>query len=132
MHCVISCISTCTACGRSEEARQALPGLKNDQEVYFVSYPIGFDGAVTAAMQELLRAVEGRLSGGGIHAQVQADGTASAASAVICKPGVDCSTTKNPHDPNVVIAAVIGLVVGLIIGYFVGKSSTKAARSTAQ
>jgi membrane protein DedA with SNARE-associated domain len=51
---------------------------------------------------------------------------------VICKPGVDCSTTKNPHDPNVIIAAVIGLVVGLIIGYFIGKSSTKAAGSTAQ
>jgi hypothetical protein len=92
-----------------------------------VSYSIGFDGVVTAGLEELLRSVENRVNGFGIHAQTSDTGASLAASGHTtppCPTGQPCSdSVKGPH--LLAIVVVVAIVAGAAAGYVAGKRAAR-------
>jgi hypothetical protein len=102
-----------------------------------VSYKIGFDGAVTAELQELLQSVERRVNVWGMHAQTSTG--ASESTSPPCPTGQTCSdsvkgphddSVKGPHDdsvkgPHDVMVVVVAIVAGAAAGFVAGKRGAK-------
>ena len=93
-----------------------------------MSYQIGFNGAASAELSQLLRAVERQLNGSGMHLMAQANAQAQpASSASTSPPCPDGQTTCAPPADGgygagaVAGAAVVGLVVGVVIGRKIGQ-----------
>jgi hypothetical protein len=91
-----------------------------------VSYKIGFEGVVTAELDNLLRSIEQRVNGFGIRAQTSDTGAsmvASGSTTPYCPPGHTCSdSVKIGHDVVVVAIAIVG---GAAAGYIAGKLAAK-------
>jgi hypothetical protein len=91
-----------------------------------VSYKIGFDGVVTAELDNLLQSVEQRVNGFGIRAQTSDTGAsmvASGSTTPYCPPGQTCSdSVKGGHDLLVIVIAIVG---GAAAGYVAGKLGAK-------
>jgi hypothetical protein len=91
----------------------------------FMSYQIGFNGAASAELTQLLHAVERQLNGlaTGMLAQMDARAqTTTASTAQPCDPSsANCSggSSGGYGGGTVAGAAIGGLVVGIVIGYMV-------------
>jgi len=92
-----------------------------------VSYKIGFDGAVTAELEKLLRSIENGVNGFAMHAQTLDTGASVAASGTTtppCPAGQPCSdSVKGGHD--IVVVVVIAIVAGAVAGYVAGKLAAR-------
>jgi hypothetical protein len=91
-----------------------------------VSYKIGFDGVVTAELDNLLQSIEQRVNGFGIRAQTSDTGAsvvASGSTTPYCPPGQTCSdSVKTGHDLLVIVIAIVG---GAVAGYIAGKLAAR-------
>jgi hypothetical protein len=86
-----------------------------------VSYEIGFDGVVTAELEQLLQFVENRVNSIGIHAQAsEASLTASGSPSTPCPNGPPCpSSEKGGQD--IVVVILVAIVAGAAAGFLAGK-----------
>src|SRR5579863_760477 len=98
-----------------------------------MSYQLTFDGAASAELTELLRAVERQLNWHGLHLQLQAEektpdtnntlqkefSSAAQSGTTTIPPKGPCPNTGSPgHNPNVAADILIfstGLVVGAVL-----------------
>jgi hypothetical protein len=121
-----------------------------------MQYTIGFDGAVSAELGQLLHAVEGQLNHRGFQMLAQDSQGASEASpnGVQVPPGNGKCDPPSPecqasghgghspdhgphpdsghggHSPDVIIVAIISLVIGLVAGFLLGKRSGSTTSRT--
>jgi hypothetical protein len=98
-----------------------------------MSYKIGFDGVVTAELEKLLRSVENRVNGLGMHVQTSDMGASTVASGSTptpCLNGQPCPEgAKGGHlIPVVVIAIVAGAAAGYVAGKLAAKPKTDGAK----
>jgi hypothetical protein len=104
-----------------------------------MTYRIGFDGAASAELTHLLRAVQNGLNGSGANLLTHVRAEEAAASAPsTTKPcekyTKDCANGKGPIEPPnfavIALIVVISLLVGLAIGYRLGKQSVASSTRT--
>jgi hypothetical protein len=100
-----------------------------------MAYRIGFDGAASAELTHMLRAVQNGLNGSGanllMHVRGEAD-TASAASAPCVKYTKDCINGVPIEPPNFVVIhtalfagiLVVSVLVSVGFGFALGRKST--------
>jgi len=101
-----------------------------------MKYQIGFDGAASAELTQLLHAVERQINGlgTGILASMDAQAQGSSAStAQPCDPSsANCSGGVGGDSgigTVVVVAAVAGAIAGAVTGYVAGKKSADQVKS---
>lgn len=91
-----------------------------------MGYKMGFDGAVTAELEKLLRSIEHGVNGFAMHAQTSDTGASVAASGTTtppCPAGQPCSdSVKGGHD---IVVVVIAIVAGAVAGYVAGKLAAR-------
>jgi hypothetical protein len=91
-----------------------------------MSYKIGFDGVVTAELDELLKSLEHRLNGLGMHVQTSDMGASTVASGSTpppCSAGQPC--TDSVKGGHLVVVVVIAIVAGAAAGHVAGKRAAK-------
>jgi hypothetical protein len=92
-----------------------------------MSYQLTFDGAASAELTNLLRAVERQLNWHGMHMQVETE-VATQSGTITIPPKGPCPNTGSPgHNPNVV-ADILIFGIGLVVGAVLTKLFVQRAR----
>jgi hypothetical protein len=95
-----------------------------------MSYQIGFDGAVSAELTQLLCAVEGQLNGRGMHILGQSDARAQA------QEPSSASTDRSREPPtkdscgHCLIIIVVVVIIAVVVGFLVGRHMYKVKSPT--
>jgi hypothetical protein len=88
-----------------------------------MSYQIGFDGAVSAELTQLLRAVEGQLNGRGTHILSQSDARAQEPSSASTDRSREPPTKDSCGHCLVIIVVVV--IIAVVVGFLVGRHMYK-------